>query len=332
MEKLKYLFWFSLGSFIALLICVNEVYASTLNVAHNIAIKNNLDQNLASCNNTTSCQVFNANSGLMYGQMTINYQFNKGYVYIIEFDVDMEYYSAPNKIPSTTLRQNGLILYSSDYSYFYYPTCTPQLTTKVVNAGSDGFGEFVTNTKLTCTIEMPNDYGVLVYINQSNSTGWIGAQFKLNGNISINTVSMGNASIIENQNQNQQQTNERLDNIENTLTDSTVDNDNVIDTFDTLNGLIDDSGVITSLMILPVNLFSQINTSVQSECTTFNLGNLFGHNLSLPCINLENILGNELWIMIDILFSGLFVYHIAKVFIRMFDNMTSLSEGDVIDD
>lgn len=216
-EKMKRIIQYIIVIIIGCIIGYKTTNATTLNVPHNIAIKNNLDQNLASCNNTTSCQVFNANSGLMYGQMTINYQFNKGYVYIIEFDVDMEYYSAPNKIPSTTLRQNGLVLYSSDYSYFYYPTCTPQLTTRVVNVGSDGFGEFVTNTKLTCTIEMPNDYGTLVYINQSSTTGWIGAQFKLNSNISINTVSMGNASIIENQNQNQQQTNERLDKIEEAL-------------------------------------------------------------------------------------------------------------------
>lgn len=204
-EKLKKIIYNIIAIIIGLIIGMIDAKAETLKIPNYLAIKNNQDKVLAECNNQTYCQVFNGTENLMYGQMTINYQFQKGYVYMISFDIDMEYLSIPNNIPSTTLRQNGLVLYAKDYSYYYYPTCTPQLTTRVVQAGSDGFGEFSTNTKMNCTIEMPNDYGYLVYINQSSTTGWIGGKISINGDIEITTVSLGNASII---NSIENQTNE----------------------------------------------------------------------------------------------------------------------------
>lgn len=158
-----------------------------------------------------------------------------------------------------------------------------------------------------------------------------------NDDISIDFSS--GAVISQNQqiiNQNQQiinqgqQTNDKLNDI-----NGSINNDNVDDPSSSINSFKDKiatNGVITQLIGLPVTLFTKVLNSVNGTCSTYNLGSLFGTDLILPCVNIQNYLGTALWSVIDVLISGLFVYSISRKFIKVFESMSSMNEGDVIGD
>lgn len=123
------------------------------------------------------------------------------------------------------------------------------------------------------------------------------------------------------------QTNEKLDNIDNTINDNSVDNPN----FEEFEQYIADNGVITQLITLPVRLYTQILNNVNTTCTPFNLGVMFGHNLSMECIEPSAFFGTALWNTIDILGTGLFIFAISKKMIAVFHQFTNLEEGDILD-
>lgn len=128
----------------------------------------------------------------------------------------------------------------------------------------------------------------------------------------------------------QSETNKKVDDINNSINDSNVD-----DPSSSINSFKDKiaiNGVITQLVGLPVTLFTKVLNSVNGTCSSYNLGSLFGTDLVLPCVNIETYLGSTLWNIIDVLISGLFVYTISKKFIKVFENMSSMNEGDVISD
>lgn len=135
----------------------------------------------------------------------------------------------------------------------------------------------------------------------------------------------------------QSNTNKKLDETNQNLDDinSSINNENVDDPSSSINSFKDKiatNGVITQLVGLPVTLFTKVLNSVNGTCSSYNLGSLFGSDLILPCINIETYLGSSLWNIIDVLISGLFVYTISKKFIKVFENMSSMNEGDVIGD
>ena len=114
-----------------------------------------------------------------------------------------------------------------------------------------------------------------------------------------------------------------------------INNDNVDDPSSSINSFKDkiaSNGVITQLIGLPVTLFTKVLNSVNGTCSTYNLGSLFGTDLILPCVNIQNYLGTTLWSVIDVLISGLFVYSISRKFLKVFESMSSMNEGDVIGD
>lgn len=116
---------------------------------------------------------------------------------------------------------------------------------------------------------------------------------------------------------------------------SSINNDNVDDPSSSINSFKDkiaNNGVITQLIGLPVTLFTKVLNNVNGTCSNYNLGSLFGTDLILPCVNIQNYLGTSLWSIIDVLISGLFVYSISRKFIKVFESMSSMNEGDVIGD
>lgn len=156
-------------------------------------------------------------------------------------------------------------------------------------------------------------------------------------NTSVTGDDLNNATnnIINNQNQNQNQTNDRLDKVDDSLndindslTDSSVDSPE--SDFDDFNDKLASNGVITQLIGLPVTLFSSVLNSVDGTCNSYNLGSLFGTDLILPCIDISDYLGSNLWTIIDILVSGLFVYVISRKMIKVFYNFSSMKDGDVL--
>lgn len=117
--------------------------------------------------------------------------------------------------------------------------------------------------------------------------------------------------------------------IKDSLTNSTVDDPS--GTFNQFESYLPENGVITQLITLPISLFQRVLSSINGTCTQYNLGNLLGTDLILPCINISNYIGTTLWNVIDVLFSGFFVLVIGKKMIKAFNNFSSMEEGDVLD-
>lgn len=142
-----------------------------------------------------------------------------------------------------------------------------------------------------------------------------------------------NQTIID-QNQTQieqgQQTNENLEDIKDAIKNDNVNG--VENAFESFEGFIAENSTITQLITMPITLYSSILNGMQATCQPFVLGNLLGTNLTIPCINIGNYLGNVLWSMIDIIISGFAIYSISKKLIKIFNNFSSMKEGDVIDD
>lgn len=151
----------------------------------------------------------------------------------------------------------------------------------------------------------------------------------------INNNTQNTQNIINNQNANQQQTNQRLDDLNsntqetnNIMKDDTIDTDFQNSTLNNLNGQMATNNVISDLLLLPVTMYQKIINSLNSnQCASFNLGSLYGTNLVLPCIQVQNYIGVNLWNVIDLIFCGMFVLVIRKKFVDIFNNMTNLKDG-----
>ena len=121
-------------------------------------------------------------------------------------------------------------------------------------------------------------------------------------------------------NNNTQAVNDVNDSINDSSTDDPTSDLNDMNQNQTSNSVISD------LLLLPVTLFQNILNAINGTCNSFNLGNLFNSNLTLPCINIKRYLGDALYNVIDVLISGLFVLSIRKKFVDIFQNITSLKD------
>lgn len=117
--------------------------------------------------------------------------------------------------------------------------------------------------------------------------------------------------------------------INNKISDSSIDtNQTTTDTSNWSNMNASDN-TITSLLTLPIQLLQAYTNGMSGTCSSFNLGNLFGTNITLPCINIGNLIGNSLWTTIDVLFSGFMIFAIAKKLIKIFNDFTNLRSNQV---
>lgn len=124
-----------------------------------------------------------------------------------------------------------------------------------------------------------------------------------------------------------QDVNSSIQETNDTLTDDTIDDTNTSSTLEDLSEDLPTNSVISDLLLLPVRLFQNILNSINGSCSPFNLGSLYGSNLTLPCINIETLIGSTLWSVIDILFCGAFILIIRKKFVDIFENLTELRNG-----
>lgn len=121
-----------------------------------------------------------------------------------------------------------------------------------------------------------------------------------------------------------------IDDINNTLNNDNVDSPS--SSISDMEALLPSNGTITSLIALPINLYTKVLNSINGTCSSFNLGSLYGTSLIMPCIDLSTYLGNTIWTTIDLILSGVFVLVIARKMIKAFNSFTFMKEGDVIND
>lgn len=149
--------------------------------------------------------------------------------------------------------------------------------------------------------------------NQSDTINAINNQT----NAYINNNNSNTNKIIENQNEN-------TDKINDTLTDDSVDNPS--SDINTMKNKLSSNSTITQLLTLPITLYQSVLNNINGSCSAFTLGTLYNHTLTMPCINLQSILGSTLWSIIDILCCGLFILAFRKRMVDIFNNMTSLKD------
>lgn len=154
------------------------------------------------------------------------------------------------------------------------------------------------------------------------------AQSDLNTQRIINSFNAGQQETQESIDANTDAVNENteaVEDINDSINDSSVDNPN--NALNGLNNYFGSNGVISDLLLLPVRMFQSIVNTIDGTCSPFNLGQLLGHDLTMPCINLQSRLGNSLYSVIDILISGFFILTIRKKFVDIFNHFTSLNMG-----
>lgn len=203
--------------------------------------------------------------------------------------------------------------YSADvYRFTFY-------ITSFDDAGNGNLGlQF--NTRLFNNTDY-NTFFRLLSITYSNSLSYSDIDLSNQQNI----IDQNNQIISE-----QQNTTNAVEDLNDNLTNSDVTG--VEDSFEQFEGFLEDNSTITQLITLPITLYSSILNNVGGSCQPFNLGSLYGEDLVLPCVNIGNYLGSTLWGMIDLIISGFAVYFIAKKLIKVFNNFSSMKDGDVIDD
>lgn len=113
-------------------------------------------------------------------------------------------------------------------------------------------------------------------------------------------------------------------------TNSILEDSNVSsDTNTSLESMLqakDSNTPVADLLLLPLTLFNAYLTGFNGSCASFNLGTLFNHEISLPCINIGGLLGAELWSIIDVIFCLFMILNIAQLFIYMFESITSFED------
>lgn len=174
----------------------------------------------------------------------------------------------------------------------------------------------------------------------NNYTGYQGLRIST---FNVDLDSSGTSAIINNNNQNTQNIMNNIN--ENTQSINDNNNQNYEDFtddelgnpissgggggtyFDDINGSSDTP--ISDLLLLPVNLYTAILDNLSSVCKSytipwdFNGGN---NTLTFPCINLQNLLGSELWSLIDDLFCLFMIYNIFTLIISTYDHITNLDD------
>lgn len=141
----------------------------------------------------------------------------------------------------------------------------------------------------------------------------------------INNSGLATASSVNEVKKGINEVKQELGNINNTLNDSSVDSSD--DTINNLKGKIPTNSVISDLLLLPVKFLQNFVNALGSSCSNFPLGSLYGTDLFMPCINLQNYLGDGIWTTIDLILSGFFVYYLRKKFIQIYQNLTNLKNG-----
>lgn len=108
-----------------------------------------------------------------------------------------------------------------------------------------------------------------------------------------------------------------------TLTDDTVDSSKT---------KIEDKSAdaskspISSLLTLPLKILGNINTGLSGACSPFSLGTMFGTELILPCINLENRLGSWLWGLIDSFFCIFLIYNVGMLAVKIWTDVIMMKD------
>ena len=329
---IKRLFWFAIGSLIAMLFCFNEVYAESVPIT-GIGASIGLEQsgaNMTYCSLITNStnNVCNWNNGrYRYWLMSIIPSYmTPGQYYTLNTSFIIRY-TSNNK---NTYFKNGHFCFNGKCSELIV---TEHVQQEAYNPNTDKYQRFS-----YLQIESVLQIGA---ISENSWENYFAVDFLSDNTVELlevaphivmlTTMTSADAEIEANRQNAQAQINAQKEQTDKLLNSNINDNE-ILSKFDLYNSVLQKNGTITNLMVLPITLWTTVYDSVGQECHPFNLGNMLGTDLTLPCLNIENVLGSTLWNTIDVLFTGFFIFVISKKMILVFDKFSSLQEGDVISD
>lgn len=236
--------------------------------------------------------------------------------------------------------------YSHDLSANNYPHTVYHITfTYEQQLGSDMTG----NSNMSCwfvssgtqlLVQLHGSVAQQLMFQYTPTLQWSLTQDQTNSQ--LNTITEQNKTII-NQNQTQINQNNQIiqeeKNTQNKIEDNTKaqkeTNDLLKDTNtpsnNDVNSLTDsiqfeESNVPELFQIFP-KITGAISTGVANGCSTgFDLGELYGNVIIIPCINPGQYLGTYIWGVCDAIFCMVFLYYFIKWLVNLYQKFTSLRE------
>lgn len=107
-----------------------------------------------------------------------------------------------------------------------------------------------------------------------------------------------------------------------------------IDAINSLDGIFtnEDQDVIRGILLFPTRLFIILASALDSNsCVTYSFGYLLGTEIYLPCLNYKNIIGTNLYTIIDIVFGLCVLYGLVRYIIHLYDFIFSVGlKGGVV--
>lgn len=341
---LKNLFWFAIGSFIALLVCINEVYADEIPVTfsgmsyYDVAGGNGTYCNLLNTDGTKTNCIWNYNTnGYQFAQITLvpSTLINDTY-----YTLDMSLVISLKTYSSNDIVFSNSIIYNNNQGYntndFEYLTNNYTVLDSYVDLDDSSY-VYRLLVNFNGTIKRStwvNNYFTVQWVNYPN--------FRivevLLDKASFNGVTDSTDVIINNQNQNQQQTNQGLENIDNSIND--LNNTLTSDEEPDLSSLGDTAGwlppgPLDTVLNLPLTLLNALTNIFSSECTSATLPLPYvDKNIELPCVSslyakIEGLDTFINWITIP-----LGAYILFKYFMHLYewvDDTLTFRENNYID-
>lgn len=83
---------------------------------------------------------------------------------------------------------------------------------------------------------------------------------------------------------------------------------------------------VSDLITMPITFLQTLNNNVSGSCITWNLGSLLGSNVTMPCINLQEIIGSNLYNLIDMAICLFLAYNLGLMCVTIWNNITSLKD------
>ena len=120
----------------------------------------------------------------------------------------------------------------------------------------------------------------------------------------------------------QEDTTNSVNDIKDSITDFNVDINN-------LPSVQINTGPISAILSMPVELAISVLNGIDGTCHSYTIGSLFGHTLTLPCINIPSIIGQNLWTTIDIIISGIFAFSFRRKLIDLWNALIHLRTAKI---
>lgn len=83
---------------------------------------------------------------------------------------------------------------------------------------------------------------------------------------------------------------------------------------------------VSDLITMPITFLQRLNNNFNANCFPITLGRLYGHTITLPCLNIEGRMGQPLSTYADYAMCLFMAFNIAMMCVTIWNNLTSLKD------